>query len=75
MRPVGPEYDPIVRYEHLAVVLGKATDTIKREVSAGQIPPRDAAVNRKGGGWKLSTLQAWNPLVGRRLTRILDALY
>ncbi len=75
MYPVSKKYDPIVRLEVLAVALGKGTDTVKRDVYRGAIPQRDAPVNRKGQGWKLSTLRAWNPVVGRRVARIFDALY
>ncbi len=68
-------YDPIVRIELLAVISGRSAESIKRDTLRGRIPRRDAKVDRKTAGWRLSTLMAWNPLVGRRLNALLASPY
>lgn len=68
-------YDPIVRIELLAVVSGQSADSVKRDTLRGLIPRRDAKVDRKTTGWRLSTLMAWNPRIGRRINALLESSY
>lgn len=68
-------YDPIVRIELLAVVSGRSADSVKRDAIRGLIPRRDARIDRKTTGWRLSTLTAWNPRIGRRLNDLLESSY
>ncbi|MCB1822219.1 MAG: hypothetical protein KDI73_11670 [Candidatus Competibacteraceae bacterium] len=64
----------IIRIEALAVVLDRSRESILRDLNAGRIPPRDINPDGKMSGWKLATLKAWNPRVGRRLDKLLIAL-
>jgi hypothetical protein len=64
----------IIRIEALAVVLDKSRESVLRDLHAGRVPPRDVHQDKKTSGWKLSTLKAWNPRVGRRLDMLLIAL-
>lgn len=64
----------IIRIEALAVVLDKSRESVLRDLHAGRVPPRDVHQDNKTSGWKLSTLKAWNPRVGRRLDMLLIAL-
>lgn len=64
----------LIRIEALAVVLDRSRESILRDMSAGRIPPRDVHQDKKTSGWKLSTLKAWNPRVGRRLDMLLIAI-
>lgn len=64
----------LIRVEALATVLNKSRESVLRDLNAGRIPPRDINVDAKMSGWKLDTLKAWNPSVGRRLNLLLIAL-
>ena len=64
----------LIRIEHLAVVLNRSRESIMRDLNAGRVPPRDINPDGKMSGWRLSTLKAWNPRVGRRLDMLLIAL-
>lgn len=64
----------IIRIEALAVVLDKSRESVLRDLHASRVPPRDVHQDKKTSGWKLSTLKAWNPRVGRRLDMLLIAL-
>lgn len=64
----------LIRIEALAVVLDRSRESILRDLTAGRIPPRDINPDGKMSGWRLSTLKAWNPRVGRRLDMLLIAM-
>ena len=64
----------LIRIEALATVLNRSRESVLRDLNAGRIPPRDINQDKKTSGWKLSTLQAWNSRVGRRLNLLLVAL-
>ncbi len=64
----------LIRVEALATVLNRSRESILRDLNAGRIPPRDFNVDSKMSGWKLDTLKAWNPRVGRRIAMLLIAL-
>ena len=64
----------LIRIEALAVILDRSRESILRDLNAGRIPPRDINQDKKTSGWRLSTLKAWNPRVGRRLDMLLIAL-
>lgn len=68
-------YDPIIRIELLAVVSGQSAESVKRNTIRGLIPRRDAKIDRKTTGWRLSTLTAWNPCIGRLLNALLESSY
>lgn len=68
-------HDPVIRRELLAVIIGKSTDSIKRDIRSKKLPGFDAAPNRKIQGWRLSTLAAWNPKVGRQIDGLLKSPY
>lgn len=65
--------DPLIRRELLAVVTGKSTESVKRDMLAGKIPRFDAGPDRKIHGWRLSTIAAWNPRIGSRLEVLLKS--
>lgn len=70
-----PAHDPIVRRELLAVVTGKSSETIKRAMIAGKIPRFDAIKDQKTPGWRLSTIAAWNPRLGRHIAGLMGSPY
>lgn len=61
--------DHAVKVEALAAVLGISTDTLKRRLLCGEFPPADFKPYRRGAGWRLSTLRAWNPQVAAKIER------
>lgn len=70
-----PDHDPSVRRELLAVTLNVSAEHIKRDCLAGKIPRPDTCVDGKIKGWRLSTLEKWNPRVGQRLKDLLSTPY
>lgn len=64
-------YEPIIRRELLAVVIGRSAESVKRDVLAGKLPAFDAKVDRKLQGWRLSTLKKWNPRISSRIAALL----
>lgn len=67
-------HDPAIRIELLAVAIGRSHDALEMWSRDGRIPQRDLMVNRRIRAWKLSTIRAWDPAVGRRLDLLLIAL-
>ena len=68
------QHDPIIRIELVAATLGVSRENINREVIAGRIPRQDAAQG-KIRGWRLSTINRWNPRLGRNLEGLLNTPY
>lgn len=50
--------DRILFRPALCEALGVNTETVRRWLKAGKLPPPDVALSRKILGWRLSTLQA-----------------
>ncbi len=66
------DYDPDIKAEIFAVAIDRSVRHVELLARTGQIPPF-AKINRKGHGWKLSTLRAWNPRVAHRIDLLLIA--
>lgn len=69
--------EPLVRFPVLSAALGRAEQSIYREILRGAIPRHDHLIPLKhsqGRVWRLSTLRAWNPQVADRCAAILTAL-
>lgn len=56
----------------LAAVSGISHDTIQRHFARGKIPAPDFREKRRIG-WRLSTIERWNPQVAARIERGLVA--
>lgn len=50
--------EPLIFRPDLQVKLGVCSETMRRWMKAGTLPPPDVAMSRKKQGWKLSTLAA-----------------
>ena len=68
-------YDPIIRRELLALIIGKSAESVKRDMMAGKVPRFDARIDKKTQGWRLSTIASWNPRVAERIETLLKSPY
>lgn len=50
--------DEVIKRSDLHKILGVHTDTIRKAIKAGKLPPFDVRLSRKTCGWKRSTLAA-----------------
>ena len=69
--------DPAVRAETLCVASDLALISLRRNMTAGKIPPTDIELPARPvpiRAWRLSTLRAWDPAVAHRCAVILAAL-
>ncbi len=66
-------YDPLVRIEIVAAVLGKSYESVNRLIRFGRMPPKEPDDRLRG--WRLSTLRAWNPPVAERIENLLKTPY
>lgn len=65
--------DPLIRIEVVAAVCGKSYESLNRDTRMGKMPPKD--FDSRLRGWKLSTLNAWNPRVARNIEELLKTPY
>lgn len=66
-------YDPLIRIEIVAVVLGKSYESVNRMIRMGRMPPKEPDDGLRG--WRLSTLRGWNPPVAERIENLLKTPY
>lgn len=54
------EADRVIWRKQLQELMGGVTsETIRRWLKSGRLPPPDVAMSRKTVGWRISTLRAW----------------
>jgi predicted site-specific integrase-resolvase len=46
----------VITRKRLREIMGVHTDTVRRWIKGGKLPPYDVAMSRKSAGWKPSTL-------------------
>lgn len=64
----------LIRVELLALALGTSMNTVRRAYLKGRIPPPDLLIRqspRPTTYWRLSTLHAHDPELGRRCAALL----
>lgn len=66
-------YDPTIRIELLAAVLGRSYESLNRSIRLGRIPAKTPGNGVRG--WRLSTIRAWNPSVAERIENLLKTTY
>ncbi len=50
--------DRVIWRDELTTVLRKSSETIRRWINDGTLPPADVPINRRTMGWRISTLRA-----------------
>lgn len=67
------DHDPVIRIEIVAAAMGKSYESLNRDVRLGLMPAKVQDGRLKG--WRLSTLNKWNPRLGRNLEGLLSTPY